>query len=116
MKWLLITTTENRNTGDELIRIGVQNLIKEVDKNPQFILLDKEKWTPEEIEFDRCILCGMPMFWNNEVSTSQTIGWWESLMNGYVSKIKKRFLDFKFIGKDGQTIISRRLGRRCRYR
>jgi len=92
MRWLLITTKENRNTGDELIRIGVQNLIKEVDKNPQFILLDKEKWTPEEIEFDRCILCGMPMFWNNEVSTSQTIGWWEALMNGYVSRTKKRFL------------------------
>lgn len=93
MKYLLITTTGNRNTGDELIRIGVQNLIKEVDPQPEFILFDKEisDWHTE-IEFDKAILCGMPLFWNNEVSTSQTIGWWEALMRGWIVRRRKDFL------------------------
>ena len=94
MKYLLITTTENRNTGDELIRIGVQNLIREIDRNPEFILIDKEKddWVSNPIEFDKAILCGMPLFWNNEVSTSQTIGWWQPIMRGWISERKKDFL------------------------
>lgn len=94
MKYLLITTTENRNTGDELIRIGVQNLIREIDHSLEFILIDKEKddWVNNPIEFDKVILCGMPLFWNNEVSTSQTIGWWHPIMRGWISERKKDFL------------------------
>lgn len=106
MKYLLITTTGNRNTGDELIRIGVQNLIREIDPSPEFILLDKEKpeqWN-NEIEFDKCILCGMPLFWNNKISKSQTIGWWGALIDGWVSKRKNDFLILgagNVVGKDG---------------
>lgn len=104
MKWLLITTTENRNTGDELIRIGIQNLIKNIDDHPEFILLDKEKPFPDLIEFDKCILCGMPLFWNNKISTSQEMGWWGAIMNGWVSERKKDFLILgvgSVIGSDG---------------
>lgn len=93
MKWLLITTRNNGNTGDELIRIGVQNLIKEVDPKPEFELIDKERddWE-EEREFDKAVLCGMPLFWNNKVSTSQNMGWWGVIMDGWVSKRKEDFL------------------------
>lgn len=80
MQYLLITTTENRNLGDELIRIGVQNLIREIDTKAEFLLLDKEKWiNPQTVNFDKAILCGMPLFWNNEISESQRAGWWEAL-------------------------------------
>ncbi len=92
MKYLLITTTENRNTGDELIRIGVQNLIKEIDPSPQFILLDKEHWPENEINFDKCILCGMPLFWDNPESYSQKAGWWGAMFDGFPSRRKKDFL------------------------
>jgi len=92
MKYLLITTTGNRNTGDELIRIGVQNLVKMIDPEAEFELLDKEtdSWQPRE--FNKAILCGMPLFWNNEVSTSQSISWWGMMMKGWISERKKDFL------------------------
>lgn len=92
MKYLLITTTENRNTGDELIRIGVQNLIKEIDNKAEFILLDKERWPEQPIKFDKCILCGMPLFWNNEVAYSQSVGWWGAIFDGFPSARKNNFL------------------------
>lgn len=92
MKWLLITTTENRNTGDELIRIGVQNLIREVDPSPEFTLLDKEKWPEQELQFDKCVLCGMPLFWNSSFSHSQLAGWWGAIFNGWVTKNRNNFL------------------------
>lgn len=92
MIYLLITTTENRNTGDELIRIGVQNLIREIDPQPEFIFLDKEKWiNPSVVKYDKVVLCGMPLFWNNEVSASQTIGWWGAIFR-YSGIKKENFL------------------------
>lgn len=104
MKYLLITTTRNRNTGDELIRIGIQNLIKEIDPSPKFILLDKEYWPEEEIKFDKCILCGMPLLWDNDESYSQKAGWWGAMFSGFPSRRKKDFLILgagHVIGKDG---------------
>jgi hypothetical protein len=92
MKYLLITTTGNRNTGDELIRIGIQNLIKEIDPSPKFVLLDKEYWPEKEIKFDKCILCGMPLFWDNEESYSQKAGWWGAIFDGFPTARKKDFL------------------------
>ena len=88
MIYLLITTTGNRNTGDELIRIGFKTLVTELDPKAEFLLLDKEQWhNPETILYDKAILCGMPLFWNNEISVSQTIGWWDALFR--YSDIKK---------------------------
>lgn len=41
MRWLLITTI-GKNPGDEWIRIGIQNVIRKVDPDREYILLDKE--------------------------------------------------------------------------
>ena len=105
MKWLLITTTENRNTGDELIRIGVQNLIKQVDSVAEFHLFDKENINAEEnYLFDKCVLCGMPLFWNNEFSYCQSVGWWGYIFNELVVERKKDFIVLgagDVVGKSG---------------
>jgi len=92
MKYLLITTTENRNTGDELIRIGIQNLINEIDSKAEYILLDKERWPDTPIKFDKVILCGMPLFWDNKESYSQKAGWWGAMFDGFPTVRKKDFL------------------------
>lgn len=97
MKILLITTGENKNPGDQFIRLGVESLIREVwsaDRpGPELVRVDKES---DEIgvpqEFDRAILCGMPLWWNNDVSKSQDIGWWGPIMRGWVSDVRRKFL------------------------
>jgi hypothetical protein len=94
MIYLLITTTGNKNTGDELIRIGVQNLIKEIDSNAKFILFNKNNAEWNIPDYDKAILCGMPLFFNNNVSTSQTIGWWGALFRQ--KRIRKK--DFLCLG------------------
>ena len=82
MRWLLITNTENRNPGDEWIRIGVQRLIREVDKSPEYILRNKEfiedQTTP--VEFDRAIWCGSPLFWSHESQNCWENHWWRAWM------------------------------------
>lgn len=97
MKILLITTGGNKNPGDQFIRLGVESLIRSVCPPGavpyQLVRVDKES---EEIgieqDFDRAILCGMPLWWNNEASVSQEIGWWGPLMDGWISAEKRKFL------------------------
>lgn len=93
MKWLLITT-RHTNPGDEFVRIGVQNLIREVDPNPVFDLLNKENpMDHKPREFDKCVLCGMPLFWSGSDQPDCTkIWWWEPLMRGWPTARKKDFL------------------------
>jgi hypothetical protein len=82
MKWLLVTT-KNKNPGDEFIRIGVQSLIRSVDKDPSYILVDKEN--DEERKklpaYDRAVWCGMPVFWSNGGNKCYTIKWWDYLLS-----------------------------------
>jgi hypothetical protein len=97
MKILLITTGGNKNPGDQFIRLGVESLIRSVCPPGalphELVRIDKES---DEIgieqPFDRAILCGMPLWWNNEVSVSQEIGWWGPIMDGWVSVEKRKFL------------------------
>src|SRR5688572_29133658 len=93
MKWLLITNTNNVNPGDEWVRIGVQRLIGEVDPLPEWIILNKQlDHENSEIEFDKAIWCGSPMFWSNEVNDCWTNYWWEPWLNGWLFKEKRKVL------------------------
>lgn len=97
MKWLLITTgvqpgVAPMNPGDEFARIGVQNLIREVDPNPEFDLLNKEDPSQyNEREFDRAIICGMPLFWSTE-QDNYDIWWWDQIFNGWIAKDRRKFM------------------------
>lgn len=93
MKILLITTRDNTNPGDQFIRLGVQKLVQHVQPDVEFVRISKEDdEIGHPIEFDKAILCGMPLWWDNPVSHSQSIGWWGPLMRGWVSERKKDFL------------------------
>lgn len=90
MKWLLITT-RNTNPGDEFARMGVQRAIWAADPKPEFILLNKE--SPEihaPVEFDRAVICGMPLFWNLPLDwplrDCRDIDWWAPLIRGWISR------------------------------
>lgn len=92
MKWLLITT-RHTNPGDEFARIGVENIIRSVDDNPVFDLLNKEDtehW--HEREFDRCIYAGMPLWWSMEGNECQDIFWWGPLIRGWPTKDPRKFM------------------------
>lgn len=94
MKYLLITTRDNLNPGDQFIRIGVENLVREVDPTAEFERLSKEdpQDYSRERPFDRAILCGMPLWWNNHVSKCQDIYWWAPILRGWPSAKKENFL------------------------
>lgn len=94
MKWLLITTRGNLNPGDQFIRLGVMAVIEAVDPAPEYILISKESPDQYEtpVEFDRCVLCGMPLWWSSEVGDCQDIYWWEPLLNGWPSARRRDFL------------------------
>jgi len=93
MKWLLITTI-GKNPGDEWIRIGIAKMIDRVDPDREYILLDKEEpsiyKTP--VKFDKCIWCGMPVFWSLGQEQNCRIFWWKDLMLGWPSERKNDFL------------------------
>ena len=93
MKILLITTGGNKNPGDQFIRIGIERLVRSLQTDVEFVRIDKES---EEIatptEFDKAILCGMPLWWDNPTSNSADIGWWGPLMRGWISERKENFL------------------------
>jgi hypothetical protein len=93
MLWLLITTI-GRNPGDEMIRIGVQNLIRDIDPNPEYLLLDKDVGTPQKtiLSFDKCIWCGMPLFWSDGENRNDIGVWWKDLLFGWPSERKNDFL------------------------
>ena len=81
MKWLLVTT-KGKNPGDEFIRIGVQKLIRVVDSNAIFILIDKENDAERKTipQYDRVVWCGMPVFWSNGQNRCYRIKWWPFLL------------------------------------
>lgn len=94
MKWLLITTL-GQNVGDEFIRIGIQNLIREVDPYATFDLLNKEN--PDHYgprAFDRAVLCGMPLFWSLPDNHCQDIWWWDRIFKSWITEDRRRFLAF----------------------
>jgi hypothetical protein len=100
MKWLLLTTTARTadrlgsNPGDEFARFGIQKIIRAIDKDPVIELLDKEKtgdWDRKH-EFDRAVICGMPMFWSHKEQTCNEIYWWEYIWNSYVAGNKRNIL------------------------
>jgi len=95
MNWLLITTI-NKNPGDGFIRLGVEALVKEVDPEASIVLLDKEdekNYNPNnKVPFDRCIWCGMPVFWSHEKTQNHTHIWWKKLMMNWPSKDKTKFM------------------------
>ena len=94
MKILLVSTGGNRNPGDQFIRLGVQNLVSSVCPEAELERIDKEDHEDitRERPFDKVILCGMPLWWDNPVSFSADVHWWEPLMRGWLSERKKDFL------------------------
>lgn len=91
MKWLLITTL-GTNPGDEFVRIGVQNLIREVDNDAQFDLLNKEN--PDHYnhrEFDRAVICGMPLFWSTE-QDNYDIWWWDKIFESWIAEDRRKLI------------------------
>lgn len=91
MKWLLITTI-SKNIGDDFARIGVQNLIREIDPQATFELLCKESPAIHQPRpFDRAVLCGMPLFWSIYSNECQEIDWWKPIIRGWVSERKRNF-------------------------
>jgi hypothetical protein len=91
LKWLLITTL-GTNPGDEFARIGVQNLIREVDKGAEFDLLNKEN--PEHYcprDFDRAVICGMPLFWATE-QDNYDIWWWDKIFEDWIAKDRRKLM------------------------
>lgn len=94
MRWLLITNTENRNPGDEWIRIGVQRLVRDIDKSPVFILRNKEfvEDQASEVDFDKAIWCGSPLFWSHEYQGCWENHWWNAWINGWLFKERSKVL------------------------
>lgn len=94
MKWLLITTRRKLNPGDQFIRIGVQRLIQAVDPAAVFDELAKDDGEnlSRRREFDRAVVCGMPLFWNSPGANCYDVGWWGELIRGWPSEDKRRFL------------------------
>lgn len=90
MKWLLITT-RHTNPGDEFARMGVQRAIRAADPSPEFILLNKESADIHKpVEFDRAVICGMPLFWNLPLDwplrDCRDIDWWKPIFRGWISE------------------------------
>lgn len=92
MNWVIISTT-GKNPGDEFIRVGLTNVIKEIDENPTGCVIDKETDSIfKPIPFDRCILSGMPLFWSlNGNDSWNGVKWWKVLTEGWVSADKRKF-------------------------
>jgi len=110
MRWLLITTI-GKNPGDEWIRIGIQNVIRQVDPDREYILLDKESpsMRKTQVTFDKCIWCGMPVFWSLGNNRNCNIDWWQELMLGWPSERKNDFMvlgagSFLPWGKELETV------------
>lgn len=92
MRWLLITTC-GVNVGDEFARIGTQNIIRGVDPNASFDLLHKEDpdaWS--EREFDRAVICGMPLFWSTSEQDNYDIWWFNRLFESWIAKDRRKFM------------------------
>lgn len=92
MRWLLVTALHD-NPGDAFARVGVETLIHAVDPECNFLYIDKETQAMnEEIEFDRAVLCGMPLFWCHENHRCWHMGWWNSILNQFLGRDKRKLL------------------------
>lgn len=92
MNWLLISILKG-NPGDLLIRRGVERLIRKVDPDAVFDVLaknDPSTWTPRP--FDRAVICGMPLFWDEDFTSSDTMEWWPLITGGWPSADPRRFI------------------------
>lgn len=93
MRWLFITNTGNRNPGDEWIRIGVQRLVSEVDGEASYVLRNKEMIEDQEqMDFDRAIWCGSPLFWSHEHQGCWENYWWRTWIDGWLFKDPRKVL------------------------
>lgn len=91
MRWLLVTALHD-NPGDEFVRVGIERLIRSVDRYPIFRLVHKESFALGESQpFDRAVWCGMPMFWAHGSNACWRIGWWDGL-TGWIAADPRRFL------------------------
>lgn len=91
MNWLLITAIRC-NPGDDLIRMGIERLVRAADPSAEFdyvCKVDKSTWTPRP--FDRAILCGMPLFWDEESTWSDSMDWWP-LFTGWPALEKRNIM------------------------
>jgi hypothetical protein len=78
LKWLL-QSPAGKNPGDDFIRIGVTNLVREVDPDAQVAIIDKMErgqWI-EPIRFDKAVWCGGPAFWSSERNGCWDMDWWD---------------------------------------
>lgn len=101
MKWLLITTAQRTaqrlgsNVGDEFARMGTERVIRAVDPDAEFILLDKEDpdaWGP--VPFDKAVVCGMPLFWSLPGNECRKVWWWPPILRWWPSAVRENFLVF----------------------
>lgn len=73
MKWLLVTN--KGNPGDIWVRLGVQEIIRHFDKDPTWIIRERDhrhtdphKGLTEPdggLDFDYSVICGMPLIWSH---------------------------------------------------
>jgi hypothetical protein len=100
MKWLLITN--NGNPGDIWVRLGVQEVIRHFDKDPTWIIRERDHRAKDPyqgltepeggLDFDYSVVCGMPLIWSHfesngqHSSTTQHASW--SALNGWLKPEK----------------------------
>lgn len=99
MKWLLITTNPapnlpgtshegGWNIGDQFARIGVEQVIREVDSSAEFDLLNMDSHADvmRERAFDRCVLAGRPLFWKDCEKYPE----WTHILGGWPGRDPKK--------------------------
>lgn len=95
MNWILVSSYDN--PGDAFIRMGVEQLVREVDLEAKIHVLYKgmpEQWNLDMIKADKIIWCGMPFLWSFPTHNSLTIYWREPLLK----KLYQRKNDFLILG------------------
>lgn len=89
------------------IRMGIENLLRQIDPSPTFVTLNKEdpeEWRlKDDPSIDKIIWCGMPLFWSFPSHYSQEIFWWDGLIRPI---IKSRSHDFAVLGAGTAGFIS----------
>jgi hypothetical protein len=101
MKWLLVTTNPapnlpntahqgggGWNIGDVFARIGVEQVIREVDPSAEFDLLNMDSTADvmREREFDRCVLAGRPLFWKDCEKYPE----WTHILGGWPGRDRRK--------------------------
>jgi hypothetical protein len=92
MKWLLVTN--NGNPGDIWVRFGVQEIIRQFDSNPEFLIRERDYREGDKFKgltepksvpkFDYSVICGMPLVWchreaNGAMSYTQQHESWQAI-------------------------------------